>query len=101
MVWDLGKAMRKKEEFESARLMDFEFRQRARATRLLARSYKLDEQIVTREIAVMPEDAILDLIAASIGRAREEVSTEYGLCLSEARKQLIAERGDPTPYRLG
>ena len=31
MVWDFGKAMRKKEEFESARLIDFEFRQRARA----------------------------------------------------------------------
>ena len=38
MVFDLGKAMRKKEEFESARLMDFDFRQRVRATRLMARA---------------------------------------------------------------
>ena len=35
MVWDLGLAMRKKEEFESERLMNFEFWQRVRATRLL------------------------------------------------------------------
>ncbi|MCT2401342.1 hypothetical protein [Novosphingobium mangrovi (ex Huang et al. 2023)] len=56
---------------------------------------------MTRKIAELSENAILDLVAASTGRAREEVSTEYSLCLSEARKQLIAERGDPTPYRLG
>lgn len=41
MVWDLGKAMRKKEEFESARLVDFEFRQRVRATRLIAQKLEI------------------------------------------------------------
>ncbi|OCC24067.1 hypothetical protein MB02_09730 [Croceicoccus estronivorus] len=101
MVWDLGKAMRKKEEFESARLMDFEFHLRARATRLLAHTYKLDENAVVRETAVMTEDGILELVAANKGRSREEVATEYARCLSEARKQLVLERGDPTPYRLG
>jgi hypothetical protein len=50
MAWDLGKAMRKKEEFESARLLDFEFRQRARATRLLARAFGLDEVALVREV---------------------------------------------------
>lgn len=35
MVFDLGRAFRKKDEFESARLMDFEFRQRSRATKNL------------------------------------------------------------------
>jgi hypothetical protein len=101
MVWDLGKAMRKKEEFESARLMDFDFRQRARATRLLAQTYKLDEDAVVREIAVLPENGVLEFVAASTGRSSEEISTEYARCLSEARKQLIVERGDPTPNRLG
>ncbi|MGQ7829528.1 hypothetical protein [Altererythrobacter sp. Z27] len=101
MVWDLGKAMRKKEEFESARLMDFDFRQRARATKLLAHAYKLDEETVVREIAILTSNGILDLVAASTGRSLEEVSAEYDRCLSEARKQLIVERGDPTPNRLG
>ena len=101
MVWDLGKAMQKKEEFESARLMDFEFRQRARATKLLAQAYQLDPLALTRDIAIMPEAALLEHFATRTGRPLEEVSSDYGRCLAEARKELIAERGDPTPYRLG
>ena len=30
MVWDIGQAMRRKEEFESSRLLDFAFRLRVR-----------------------------------------------------------------------
>ena len=101
MVWDLGKAMRKKEEFESARLMDFEFRQRARAVRLLARAFGLDEAALVREIAVRTDDELLGWIATEAGKSAEEVSSEYRRCMAIARKQLIAERGDPTPYRLG
>ena len=101
MVWDLGKAMRKKEEFESARLMDFEFRLRARATKLLARAFALDEATLVREIASQTEVALLDMVARDLGRSRDEVASEYSRCLSEARKQLMIERGDPTPYRLG
>lgn len=101
MVWDLGKAMRKKEEFESARLMDFEFRQRARATRLLARSLDLDEAVLVREIAALDEDGVIDKAARDSGRDRGEVAAEYRRCWALAREQVIAERGDPTPYRLG
>lgn len=101
MVWDLGKAMQKKQEFESARLMDFEFRQRARATRLLARRFRLDEVALVREIASGPESDVLALVAAKAQVQREEVLAEYGRCLSEARRELIVERGDPTPCRLG
>lgn len=101
MVWDLGKAMRKKEEFESARLMDFEFRERARATRLLAASLGLDEDSLVREIATRDRDGLLELVSRQTGRGQDELSAEYQRCLATARKQLIAERGDPTPNRLG
>jgi hypothetical protein len=101
MVWDLGKAMRKKEEFESARLMDFEFRQRARATRLLARTFGMDESALVQEIAVRDEDGILDLVVETTGKDRDEARAEYRRCEAVARKELIAERGNPTPYRLG
>ena len=100
MAWDLGKAMRKKEEFESARLMDFEFRERARATRLLARAFGLDEERIVREIAVRDGGGLLHLVAAETGRGTDQVAAEYGRCLAAAREQLIKERGDPTPYRL-
>ena len=93
--------MRKKEEFESARLMDFEFRQRARATRLLARSMAMDEASLVGEIAVRTENEILDLVVEKTAQDIATVASEYSRCLAQARVQLIAERGDPTPYRLG
>ena len=101
MVWDLGRAMRKKEEFESARLMDFECRLRARTMRLLGDAIGLDGSSYARESALQSDEAILDAIASDSGRAREDVATEHSRCAIEARAQLIGERGDPTPYRLG
>ena len=100
MAWDLGEAMRKKEEFESARLMDFEFRERARATRLLAGALGLDETELVRQIAVRDSSSLLDMVAEKTGRDRNEVAAEYDRCVGAARRQLIKERGDPTPYRL-
>ena len=101
MVWDLGKAMRKKEEFESGRLMDFEFRQRVRATRLFARQLNLDEASLVAEIALHDDDDLLDMVAEQISRARDDLASAYRQCHGEARLQLIAERGDPSPNRLG
>ena len=101
MVWDLGLAMRKKEEFESERLMNFEFWQRVRATRLLARQVRLNEETLVGEIAMRGSDDLLDLVAQNASRSRDDIATIYEQCLSEARQQLIAERGDPTPNRLG
>lgn len=69
--------MRKKEEFESARLMDFEFRQRARATRLLARHLGVDEQELVSEIAFRTEDGVLDLIAAQTPDSKGAVANAY------------------------
>ncbi|WP_408591601.1 hypothetical protein [Novosphingobium sp.] len=101
MVWDLGKAMQKKEEFETGRLLDFAFRQRVRATRLLARKLGMDEASLVDEIALRGDDDLLDQVAERMARSKAEVAGAYGQCLGEARKQLVAELGDPTPHRLG
>src|SRR5688500_5337514 len=101
MVWDLGRAMRKKEEFESARLMDFEFRQRARAARLFARELGLEEAALARDTVTRSDAELLDSIAAANGLDRSVIGAAHQRCLANARLQLIAERGDPTPYRLG
>jgi hypothetical protein len=93
--------MQKKEEFESARLADFEFRQRVRATRLLARSLEIDEAPLVKEIAARDEGGVIDLIAAETSRSKDKIAADFVRCLAEAREQLIAERGDPTPHRLG
>jgi hypothetical protein len=101
MVWDLGKAMRKKEEFESARLLDFEFRQRVRTARLLARSLGLDESLLVGETLLKNEDAIIELAAERSAQSVDDVQAKFSNCSSRARRELIEERGDPTPYRLG
>ncbi|MBN2971569.1 hypothetical protein JW805_06005 [Roseomonas aeriglobus] len=101
MVFDLGKAMRKKEEFESARLLDFEFRRRARAARMLARDLGLDESTVSGIAAMHDENRIPALLAEMAGRPVADMVTAYSECLRRAHEQLIAERGDPTPYRMG
>lgn len=98
--FDLGLAMRKKEEFESARLMDFEFRLRARAARLLASSLGLDQAAVSSLVASVPETELLERLAQLASASAEVIRPEYQQCVAEARVQLVAERGDPTPNRL-
>ena len=60
MTFDLGKAFAKKGEFESARLADFEFRQRARTFRLMAEKIgrEADPARVVAMIAQMDDEAI-------------------------------------------
>lgn len=93
--------MLKKEEFESARLMDFDFRQRVRATRLLARELGVEENELVRDTAALEQDALVDIAAERSGCDRQDVSERYARCFAKARLELIAEIGDPTPYRLG
>jgi hypothetical protein len=100
MQFDLGAAMRKKEEFESARLMDFEFIRRARATRLLARSVGLDETETVRQIADCDEAGLIDRLLPLVQIDREALSTAYQRCLARAHAELVAERGDPAPHRM-
>ena len=101
MVFDLSAAMRKKEEFETARLMEFEFHQRARAVRLLARQLNLDESCTSAVMVEVSDEQTPERLAKLAHRDISEVRRRYASCLVEARAQLIVELGDPTPYRLG
>lgn len=102
MVWDLRGALLKKEERESARLMDFEFRLRARTFRLMAEKIgrTADRDRVVGMIAKMDDDAILAELAKRFPEHAAKLPELYAEAGAEARKQLIAERGDPSPYRL-
>lgn len=101
MAWDLRGALLKKEEFESARLVQFEFRQRARAMRLLAGRIGAEPDALALEIAERPDAAILAALAERTGRPLAELTALHDGCWVEAGEQLIVEIGDPTPYRLG
>ncbi|NYT40203.1 hypothetical protein HZY97_05510 [Sphingomonas sp. R-74633] len=93
MVFDLRGALLKKAEVESARLDDFEFRLRARTMRLLAPLLGVEAEDLVARIAVEPDEAILASLPETARAWYEEARTEV-------RRQLIEERGDPTPYKL-
>jgi hypothetical protein len=101
MVFDLGKAMSKKEEWESARLLDFEFRRRARATRMTAQALGLDDTQAAQVVATTAEGDIPDRLAQLAGVDAQGVAADYHRNIAAAHSQLVAERGDPTPHRLG
>ncbi|MFS2111348.1 hypothetical protein ACCC88_16785 [Sphingomonas sp. Sphisp140] len=93
MVFDLRGALLKKAEVESARLDDFEFRLRTRTMRLLAPLLGVEVEQLVGRIAVEPDEAIIASLPDAAQAWYEEARTE-------ARRQLIEERGDPTPYKL-
>lgn len=95
MVWDLRAALLAKEEFESARLTDFEFREMVRAIRLLAAELEVEVNPVLHRLADDGLDAALALLGCT------DIEARYEQARREARRQLITERGDPTPHRLG
>ncbi|MCW1429045.1 hypothetical protein [Novosphingobium sp. JCM 18896] len=101
MVWDLRRALLAKEEFESSRLTDFEFREMVRALRLVAADLAVEVTPVLHELTDHGLDAGLALLARVAEREPRSVELLYYEARPEARRQLIAERGDPTPYRLG
>ena len=98
MAFDLGKAMAKKGEFESARLADFEFRQRARTFRLMAAELGTEPAELVAMIAQMDDEALLAVLAERFPQVA--LQQMYERCGETARAQLIEERGDPTPHRL-
>lgn len=101
MVFDLRRALLSKEEKDSARLMDFEFRQRARSFRLMAAALEIDADALVRTIALHGDPAILDALANDLPKSREELGDLYVKCRADAYRQLVGELGDPTPHRLG
>jgi|GEM_PF-548770 len=108
MVLDLARVMARKQERECARLDEFEFRQRARAVRLLAEWVRdesgeatVDPLTWAGQVATRSFDAI----AAELRQAVPDVPDarwrhHIRLCLDEARRSLVAEHGDPAPHRL-
>jgi len=94
MVFDLRGALLKKEEVESARLMDFEFRLRARTMRHVAELLGEGPGELVAKIAHADDEAILAELGDRIDRAA------FNQCREQARTELVAERGDPTPYKL-
>ena len=100
MVFDLGRALAKKGEFETARLIEFEFKQRARAWRLVAESIGLKADAVAKLVARLDDDAILAELSTTGAGSAEELATTYREASAQARRELIGDLGDPTPYRL-
>ena len=100
MMFDLRAALLKKEERESARLMDFAFRLRARTWRLVAEALGADADEVARLTAQLDEDKLAQHFAEAYPERAADLPELQRSCAAEARKALIAERGDPSPYRL-
>jgi len=99
MVWDLRRALLKKEEFESARLAAFEFKHRARTWQLVAERLGLDPPEFKSLTARMTDEALLDEVRRRAPE-RHDVDKIIAECRAHVRKQLIAELGDPSPHRL-
>ena len=100
MAWDLGRAMHKKQEAECARLLDFEFRLRARTMRLLAAELDMPETTLVAAIAEGPDEMILDQVAARRGETPEQIRVLHARLQTTARAQLVDEIGDPGPHRM-
>ena len=100
MAFDLCGALLKKQEVESARLAEFDYRWRARTMRLLAE--RLDPALsgdeMAAETARRDDEAILADLAERYPEA--EVTKLYDRARAEARRALVEELGDPTPHRL-
>jgi acyl-CoA reductase-like NAD-dependent aldehyde dehydrogenase len=100
MVWDLRGALLKKEERESARLADFEFRHRARTFRLVADALHTEAGPLVALIAKMDDERALAEVKRMYPASASEIEALYERCMRDARAQLISERGNPAPYRL-
>lgn len=100
MAWDLRSALLKKQEVETARLVDFEFRQRARTMRLLAEALGLEPATLVRAVAEKGDQPILEDLAEATGLSPSVIAEHYAASRARARAGLIRELGDPAPHRL-
>jgi hypothetical protein len=100
LAFDLRAALLRKQETETARLVDFEFRLRARTMRLLAPAIGEPAEALVALVALHPDEGILERLADARPDRAPELQPLYARARAEARAQLIAEYGDPAPHRL-
>lgn len=100
MVWDLRGALLKKGEFETARLAEFAFKHRVRTFRLLAEAIGEDADALARLTVRATDTQMLERMADARPDLAVTLASLHDRCAVEARTQLIAELGDPTPHRL-
>jgi hypothetical protein len=100
MVFDLRGALLKKGEVETARLMDFQFRLRARTWRLVAEALGADPEEVVRLTASLDDEALQAHLAVLYPDEAKDLPALIRTASADARQALIAERGEPSPYRL-
>lgn len=98
MTFDLGKALLRKEEYESARLTEFEFAEMVRALKALTTGL---DAAVEPVLGVLAEQGLQPALQHLANHAGRDVEADYLRCRAEARARLIEERGDPSPIRLG
>lgn len=101
MSFDLGKALLRKEEFESGRWTEFEFTETVRALKALAADLGLHPVPLLDRMSEKGMGAALGLAAKLADMPESEVEGRYLRCRAIARAKLIEERGDPSPVRLG
>jgi hypothetical protein len=100
MIRDLRSSLLKKEERESARLADFDFKLRARTFRLLALALGAAPADIVSLVASGDDETVLAELIRRFPAQAEKLNQLYNRCRSEARRELIAEEGDPSPHRL-
>ena len=108
MAFDLARAFAKKQEVESARLDEYLFRHRARKIRVLAEALggriagDPDPRSLARRVAVETDEAVLGGLRARLVEPMANSEWNRLLLAAEAaaRRQLVAEHGDPDPHRL-
>ncbi len=101
MAFDLGAMLRRKGEFESARLDDFEFRQRARTVRLFAAQRGVEAEPLLRLTALGDDERLLAALVEGLDEAAAEALVrDWFAARAEAYRQLVEELGDPTPIRM-
>ncbi|ABD27639.1 hypothetical protein Saro_3204 [Novosphingobium aromaticivorans DSM 12444] len=98
MTFDLGKALLRKEEYESARLTEFDFAEMVRALKALAGELGAD---VEPMLGILAENGLASALLHLRAIAQRDVGADYLRCRAVARAKLIEERGDPSPVRLG
>lgn len=101
MAFDLGAMLRRKGEFETARLDDFEFRQRARTIRLFAKRRGVEAGPLLEQTALGDDERLLGVLTEGLGEVEAAALVrDWFAARADAYRQLVDELGDPTPVRM-